>query len=98
MEISSIAILIIIAVSLGVGTLTGAVWTFYKMCNDGIKTKKELDLKTKLLQKIKKEHKENYYFNEHNMVEFAKFNTKHHKGRKTVYDKLNLYKLQTYGK
>jgi len=86
----TISILVMIAVSLGFGTVTGAMWMFYKMVNDTIKIKKELDFKSKLLQKIKNKYSEGA-FTELDMIAFAKFNTKHYDGLKTVYDKLDLY-------
>tara|TARA_R110000765_G_scaffold417240_1_gene519610 strand:- start:527 stop:820 length:294 start_codon:yes stop_codon:yes gene_type:complete len=91
MEIGNFGMLIVIAISTLFGTVTGAIWMFYKMVNDTIKLKKELDFKSNLLQRIKSKYSEGA-FTELDMINFAKFNTKHYDGLKNVYDKLDLYK------
>ncbi len=90
-EVNSFGMIVIIAVSMLFGTITGAVYIFYKMCNDTINLKKELDFKSKLLQGIKSKYKDGAFTDEQ-MIEFAKFNTHHYDGSKNVYDKLELYK------
>jgi len=97
MEISSFTMILVIALSMLFGTITGAIFMFNKMCNDTINIKKELDFKSKLLQGVKQKFKEGA-FNSEQMIEFAKFNTKHYDGSKNVYDKLKLYKQQNENK
>lgn len=84
-----------IAVTMMFGMFVGAGLMFRIMLRDTTKLEKELDFKTKLLQNrnfISEAHSEE--FTKKEMIEFAKFNTKHYKGMKNVQDKLELFKTK----
>ena len=86
MEIISLAQ---VAITLAIGMFIGAGIMFNIMYRENNALEKELEIKSDTLQSLKDSYSE---YDDINMINFAKFNTKHHKGCKTIKDKLELYK------